>query len=387
MMIAIWLTSRPVTWRTHRSSGGPGERPWSATTKRRRGLLYPGADCRGSIHLSGSVPGRSAEQVMRTLAAGLPGRLKRMPDGEIGPRGQAMGWQLAALQAHPDLETVPPRPGAAPVLARVRPRAGVDPASIELGGLGYADVAIGGYNTFARLRRIGVIADEVRFLVTLPTPLSVVTHLVADDHAAFERLYETRVMDEVRQITAAIPPTDLAIQWDALVETRLLEDGAATLWPYGDKQQITSRLVRLVDQIRDTAEAGIHFCQGDGTSRLVEPEDLRAVVDVANQLAQHTARPLTWLHIPIPRERTDVGYVAPLGDLIRREATELYLGLLHLADGIDGARRRMDAVERVIDNFGIATECGWGRHRIGHVPNLLRLHRDAAQEMYASTTG
>ena len=345
-------------------------------------MLYPGAHCRGSIHLPGSVPGRSAEQVMRTVAAGLPGQLKRLPDGEVGPRGQAMGWQLAALQTHPDLETVPPQPGAG--VARVRPRAGVDPTSIELGGLGYADVAIGGYNTFARLRRIGVIADEVRFLVALPTPLSVVTSLVADDHAALERLYEARMMDELRQIIAAIPPGDLAVQWDALVETRLLEDGAATLWPYGDKREINGRLVRLVDQVRDTAEVGIHFCQGDGTSRIVEPEDLRVVVDVANQLAQHTTRPLTWLHIPIPAERGDVGYVAPLADLIRREATELYLGLLHLADGIDGARRRIGAVERVIDNFGIATECGWGRHRIGHVPDLLRLHRDAAQEIQAA---
>ena len=37
-----------------------------------------------------------------------------------------------------------------------------------------------------------------------------------------------------------------------------------------------------------------------------------------------------------------------------------YLGLVHRTDGLDGARRRLAAAKKVVTDFGIATECGFG---------------------------
>ena len=41
--------------------------------------------------------------------------------------------------------------------------------------------------------------------------------------------------------------------------------------------------------------------------------------------------------------------------------TELYLGVVHIRDGVDGARRRIATAKRHAQSFGIATECGMGR--------------------------
>jgi hypothetical protein len=57
--------------------------------------------------------------------------------------------------------------------------------------------------------------------------------------------------------------------------------------------------------------------------------------------------------------------------------TELYLGLVHLTDGLEGTRRRAGAARGVVPTFGLATECGLGRRPPETVRELLQLHVDA----------
>jgi hypothetical protein len=38
-------------------------------------------------------------------------------------------------------------------------------------------------------------------------------------------------------------------------------------------------------------------------------------------------------------------------------------------------------MERFVDNFGLAAECGWGRTEPGRLPGLLKGHRVAAEEL------
>ena len=59
--------------------------------------------------------------------------------------------------------------------------------------------------------------------------------------------------------------------------------------------------------------------------------------------------------------------------------TEFYLGLVHFTDGLQGAQRRLAAAKRVVSNFGVATECGFGRRPPETIPGLLKLHREVAQ--------
>jgi hypothetical protein len=109
-------------------------------------------------------------------------------------------------------------------------------------------------------------------------------------------------------------------------------------------------------------ELGIHLCDGDfGHQHTMRPRDTRALVTVAEGILERLSRPLNWLHLPVPRDLDETDHFAPLADVHLSPTTRLYLGLLHLADGVDGADRRMAAARRFVADFGVATECGWGR--------------------------
>src|ERR1700685_2584048 len=95
-------------------------------------------------------------------------------------------------------------------------------------------------------------------------------------------------------------------------------------------------------------------------------------------MAAGLRRPLNWVHMPVPRDRDDDAYFAPLRALRLPESTQLFLGLVHATDGIDGVRRRTAAARRSPPPFGIATECGFGRRPPQTVAALLELHRTAA---------
>ena len=82
--------------------------------------------------------------------------------------------------------------------------------------------------------------------------------------------------------------------------------------------------------------------------------------------------------MPVPRNRTDEAYYAPLRGLQLKPGAELYLGLLHLSDGIEGARKRINAAKTAVADFGIGAECGMGRRNPSTIPEFLRLHRAAA---------
>src|SRR5262249_52925950 len=87
---------------------------------------------------------------------------------------------------------------------------------------------------------------------------------------------------------------------------------------------------------------------------------------------------VSYVHMPVPRERADMGYVAPLEKLRLPGTTRLYLGLVHYTDGVEGTHKRIETASSTYADFGIATECGMGR-RVGQdIPALLRIDREAA---------
>lgn len=75
----------------------------------------------------------------------------------------------------------------------------------------------------------------------------------------------------------------------------------------------------------------------------------------------------------------DAGYFAPLGGLRLPPETELFLGLVHPQDGLEGAQRRMRAARAFAPVFGVATECGLRFYPSETLPQLLALHRRAAE--------
>ena len=89
-------------------------------------------------------------------------------------------------------------------------------------------------------------------------------------------------------------------------------------------------------------------------------------------------REINWIHMPMPRNRTDDAYFAPLRRLQLHPETELYLGLVHFTDGVEGTRRRVAVAQKVVADFGVATECGMGRRNPETIPELLRIHSKVA---------
>jgi hypothetical protein len=82
--------------------------------------------------------------------------------------------------------------------------------------------------------------------------------------------------------------------------------------------------------------------------------------------------------MPVPRDRSDEAYFAPLKALRLKPDTELSLGLVHYTDGVAGSRNRLATAEKFVTEFSIATECGFGRRRPDTIPELLRIHAEVA---------
>jgi SAM-dependent methyltransferase len=330
-------------------------------------------------HLVGSVPLASAEIVFATVAAKLGDRVRRIPDGETGPRSDWIVWQLPVFTSQPQLEVVPPGADSWRPLPRVRLEDGVRGEQVRFAALGYADAALASYRVFARLKRDGQVPAGCRFQVCLPTPLAPISAFVVPEHqAVLEPPYETRLLEELALVLHEVPHDQLAIQWDTNFEFAMLE-GVFPVWFADVKGGVLERLLRLARHVPADVELGYHFCYGDVQHRhFKEPADAGRLVEIANALAASLGRPLTWIHLPVPRNRDDERYYAPLAELRLRPETELYLGLVHHTDGIEGTRRRMDAARRFIADFGVATECGWGRRPPATIPELLRIHHAAS---------
>ena len=323
-------------------------------------------------HLVGSVPLASAEAVFRSASRVLGDRLLTLPDGETGPRKDWIAWQYAVLAATPGLEPVPAgdRGYLRPQLVRLRSGAG----GVRFGPLGYAGAALESFALFDRLQADGTVPAGVRFQVSLPTPLAPVTVFVHPrDREAVEPAYEAQLLDELGRIVAAIPCHRLAIQWDVAVEIGLLE----RVWPahFPDVEGgVVDRLARLAAAVPAGVALGFHLCYGDfGHRHFANPADAGTLVRVASALSR-LPRPASWLHVPVPLAWAEATAYAPLSRLSLPAATRLFLGLVHVADGLEGARRRIDLARRAVPRFGIATECGWGRRSPETVTNLLELH-------------
>jgi hypothetical protein len=326
-------------------------------------------------HLVGSVPLGDAETVFRTVSTALGSHLARLPDGETGVRKDWIAWQYAVLASTPGLGPVPA--GDRGYLRRQLVHLEGGRGAPRFGPLGYADAALASFNVFDRLQCEGAIPAAMRFQVSLPTPLAPVIVFVEEgDRAIVEPAYELQLLVELRRIVEGIPHGRLAIQWDVAVEVALLEH----TWPphFTDLEGgVRDRLARLGAAVPRDVSLGYHLCYGDfGHRHFMSPVDASTLVRLAHQIASF-ARPPDWIHMPIPLSWTTPAAYAPLAELCLPSDTQLYLGLIHIADGLEGARRRIALAGGVVGGFGVATECGWGRRPPDTVPTLLELHAAA----------
>jgi methionine synthase II (cobalamin-independent) len=339
-----------------------------------------------SVHLVGSIGLDSAQEVFRTVGKAFGRRLKRIPDGEPGPRRLWVSFQYPLLRSSPFLRPDPSgavrKTSGFPLLCLAE---GVAASEVRFGELGYAREARTSYQDFCAARANGEIPENVRFQVCLPTPMGVIyAFCTSRDIGAIEAAYEAAMIREVEEICRHIPHDDLCIQWDFCHEMILWDGQPQDMFPTinASERQMTDRIARICAPIPDRVELGFHLCYGDfGARHFIEPVDTTKMVEVMNAITGAVAHPIAYFHLPVPMSRNDDAFFKPLQELRLSHETEIYLGLVHGADSPDGTRRRIDVARKYIKDFGVATECGMARARTASViQNLLDVHVAATQE-------
>jgi hypothetical protein len=271
-----------------------------------------------------------------------------------------ISWQIPVLRANPSL--APVGEGLVPL----KLADGVVPEQVHFGELGYYREARPSYEDFVSAREAGRIPPNVRFQVSLPTPLAVVMPFCRQpDAQQIVPAYERAMLREVERICLAIPHRDLAIQWDVCIEMIQWDGRVATMPPFPFMEQVfAENFRRLGAAVPTDVELGFHLCYGDLDGKhFVEPVDATKMVELANLITRSVPRAITWLHMPVPIGRTDDPFYLPLKALRLGPETELYLGLVHAQDGLEGARRRIQAAKKYAPSFGVASECGISRGR------------------------
>ena len=339
------------------------------------------------VHFVGSIPLPDAEAVFRTLAEAAGPYLLRLPDGETGIRRTWIRFLQTVLAENPAIEVaidVPPFKFTQwdgkllreiPRL-RIKPGAKPDPNTFKTG---YAEMAIASWSLFERLQKAGVIPANVKFQVSLPTPIApTYNNMVPSDRPVLLPALTAHFIGEVERIAAAIPNDRLAVQWDVCQEV-LAWEGYYEAGPVDFRNETIAVLTEIGDAVPTAIELGYHLCYGSpADEHCVQPKDMAIMVEMTNAVARGLKRPIQFFHMPVPKSRTDDGYFAPLENLRLPAETGLYLGLIH-HDDARGDAARLAAARRHGRVDGIATECGMARGDPARLRSLLAAHVHAAQ--------
>jgi hypothetical protein len=339
------------------------------------------------VHLVGSVPLGDPREVFTTVSRVLGPRLKRIPDGETGERSDWITWLEPAFANSPALEKSDElfrvhATGTTRIRYKLRPGKVVN--DVRFDNLFYSDIAKASYREFAALKHQSVVPTGCRFQIDLVPAHSVIWLFLQDDlHRPIDPVYNEALKREIDKIAATLPRREIAIQFDvASAVFARLQRGEPSAYGKTRPEMLASFcriLTDLADHVPGDIELLFHFCYGDSNHKhVVEPTDMRDMVEVANRLCASINRPIQLIHMPVPRDRHDDAYFAPLSELELKPETELSLGLVHYTDGVAGTRRRLATAERHAGRFSIATECGFGRRDPATILELLRIHAEVA---------
>nr|WP_090345511.1 hypothetical protein [Mycolicibacterium malmesburyense]CRL77946.1 hypothetical protein CPGR_04460 [Mycolicibacterium malmesburyense] len=345
------------------------------------------------FYLTGSINVASVDAAFRLVGGRLQPGVTRVPDGEPGDRANWVLTQADHFLNNPTLDVVDNK-------ARVRPG-----TPVSFGALDYHSVAAESYARFFAARRDGVLAEDSRFLVSIPTPFNAVNSFAQfDSQVEVAYAYEQALRRSVEALQEAIPPGDLAIQWDLPTELATVEGWFPN--PYGGFEPIFAATARLASWVHDDAELTFHLCYGDskfGASpfmgdppdeeaaarggRHILPRDASAIVTLANGLSRHVSRRIDAIQAATVAAWNKRAHWQPLTGLALEADTEIYLGLLHAEDGADGARTRAALAAEFLPLFGISTECGLGRHSTEQLEAVLVAWNDYAASREPALAG
>ena len=148
------------------------------------------------VHLVGSIGLDTVPEVFQTAGHLLGRRLKRVPDGEPGPRRLWVSFQYPLLRSSPFLRPDPSgavrKTSGFPLLCLAEK---VEAAEVRFAEQRYSREARESYLDFCAARERGELAAGIRFQVCLPTPMGVVyAFCTARDLVPIEQAYESAML-------------------------------------------------------------------------------------------------------------------------------------------------------------------------------------------------
>jgi len=339
------------------------------------------------VHFVGSIPLPDAETVFRTLSQATGKHLVRLPDGETGIRKTWIRFLQDVLAENPAIEPASDVPPFRFVqwdgklvreIPRQRVKAGMTPKAEDF-KTGYADMAIESWGLFDRMHKAGVIPAQVKFQVSLPTPIApVYNNMVPADRPKILPALTEHFAGEVAKIAKAVPNERVAIQWDVCQEV-LAWEGYYDKGPVDFRTEALDVLQKVGEAVPAGIDLGYHLCYGSpADEHMVQPKDAALMVEMVNGIVARVQRPIQFFHLPVPKPRTDDAYFAPLQGLKLKPGTDLYLGLIHHNDAAGNAAR-LAAARRYTRVDGVATECGMARGDPARLPSLLAAHVQAIE--------
>ena len=160
------------------------------------------------VYLVGSVPMADPEQVFRSVSAALGSRIKRIPDGETGERGDWITWLEPVFGASPALQKSGEffrvhASGTGRERYTLRP--GRKPEDLHFENLRYADFAKESFAVFRRLKAAGKIAAETKFQIDLVPAHSVIWLYLVDGASSRNRPANRSNPEALRSTVNASP--------------------------------------------------------------------------------------------------------------------------------------------------------------------------------------
>ena len=352
-------------------------------------------DHRGDVLLVGSLPFETAEAAMRAAGEHLGDHLPAVGDGEVGLRKLWIGFLPVTIYSqHPQLEALrspdggvpkPPPEGQRDIYESAFLYGIKDGEELRFETTNYGPIAVESYEVFKRLRDEGVVPDGVRFQVTFPGTGSAISYFFREaDWPSAHAAYHDAVRRDIELICDAVPLEDLQFQFDLAQEFVDMASGderGIADWPEATLDEKIQRhaatLPELARTVPDEARLGFHWCYGTwGGWPMKDMADLGLCVRMTREALDRIDRRVDYVHMPALK-RPEPEFFAPLAEL-DGEDVDVYLGIVHHTDGVDGFRDRMEMGRRYRDRFGIGSVCGYGRIHPNELPHVLAVHRDCA---------
>jgi hypothetical protein len=237
-----------------------------------------------------------------------------------------------------------------------------------------------------------VIPDGVRFQVTFPGTGSAISYFFREeDWPAAHAAYHDAIRRDIELILEHVPASELQFQFDLAQEFVDMASGDAkgiADWPDATLEEKIQRhaatLPEMTRFVPGEARVGFHWCYGTwGGWPMKDMADLGLCVRMTREAIARVGRRVDYVHMPVLKH-PEPEFFAPLAEL-DGEDVDVYLGIIHHTDGVEGFGERMEMARRYRERFGIGSVCGYGRVDPGELPHILAVHRDCAAALRALT--